>query len=288
MDERSFQKLLRRTVALPVFLLVVLAGILAVEIGVLSASLRWVDHSDQVISRMRQATRNVLEMETALRGYYLTGDRSFLDAYNEAKSQASEQLDAVAALTADNAAQQQRLRRVRDAELQWQQSTEQELAGDRHGPPSDAVLRQGQQKMLEVRNQQRAFIAVEEGLRAQRTKRSETINATVVGSAVALLLLTAVFLFTFTRRELIALSTSYEQHLRAEIEQQQQLKQSREWFQITLKSLAEAVVATDEGGRISFINPVAQQLTGWEYHAAHGRPFSEVVRLSEERTRLRH
>jgi PAS domain S-box-containing protein len=84
----------------------------------------------------------------------------------------------------------------------------------------------------------------------------------------------------------LALSSTYEQHLQAEAEQLQQLQQSRERFQITLKSLGEAVVSTDQGGNISFINPVAQQLTGWDEAAARGLPFREVVRLCDERTRL--
>ncbi len=112
------------------------------------------------------------------------------------------------------------------------------------------------------------------------------MNATVVGSAVGLSLLIAVLLFRFTRRELLALSDTYERHLRAEAAHQEELKESREWFQITLKSLGEAVVATDPAGNISFINPAAQQLTGWNYPEANGRPFREVVKLADERTRL--
>ena len=93
-------------------------------------------------------------------------------------------------------------------------------------------------------------------------------------------------LFRFTRRELLALSATYERHLRAEAAQQEELKESREWFQITLKSLGDAVVATDQSGNISFINPVAQQLTGWTYAEASGRQFHDVMKLGDERTRL--
>ena len=86
MDQRSFQSLLRRTVALPVVLLVLLALMLAAETLLLSWSLRWVDHSDHVIAEARTAMRSVVEMDTALRGYYLTGDQSFLESYDEVKA----------------------------------------------------------------------------------------------------------------------------------------------------------------------------------------------------------
>ena len=79
MDERSFQRLLRRTVAVPVALLILLAGVLGVEILTLTESLHQVDHTDQVITNARQALRNMVDMETGVRGYHLTGDKSFLE-----------------------------------------------------------------------------------------------------------------------------------------------------------------------------------------------------------------
>src|SRR5580704_11246481 len=99
MDQRSFQNLLRRTVALPVALLVLLAATLAGEVVLLTATQHWVDHSDQVIATAREVMRNVVEMETGLRGYHLTHDQTFLDAYNEAKSRFPEQLELLQRLT---------------------------------------------------------------------------------------------------------------------------------------------------------------------------------------------
>ena len=286
MDERTFQRLLRRTVALPVLLLVLLAAILTGEILLLGWSLRWVDHSDQVLSAARQLQRQIVEMETALRGYYLTGDDSFLNAYNDAKSKVNEQAQPLDSLTRDNAAQQERLQRVRESDLRWMQWADQQVQRGNKGVPSPAELLEGQQLMEQTRRTQRDFVGAEDRLRTRRSKRAEELNATVTGSAVGLSLLIAVLLFTLTRRELRALSSTYERHLRAEEEQLQQLKESREWFQITLKSLGEAVVSTDENGRLSFINPAAQRLTGWHDETAVGRPFAEVVHLRDERTRL--
>jgi len=57
------------------------------------------------------------------------------------------------------------------------------------------------------------------------------------------------------------------------------------WFETTLKSLGEAVIATDSEGRIQFMNPVAEQLTGWTTADALGRPVETVFQIINEKTR---
>jgi PAS domain S-box-containing protein len=286
MDQRSFQRLLRRTVAMPVALLVCLAAILAAEVVLLSSSLHWVDHSNQVIASARRLVRSVVEMDTALRGYYLSGDQALLQSYREAKTRADEEFDVLTQLTADNPTQQRRAQEIGSAAQAWGDWADQLLARAKPGTPTDAELLAGQNLLEAVRESQRTFVAREQELLDQRWSRAKVLNATVIGSAVGLSLLTAVILFTLTRRELLALSSTYERHLQAEAEQRRQVSESREWFQSTLNSLGEAVISTDSSATISYINPVAQQLTGWEHSEARGVKFGDVVHLTDERTKL--
>ena len=53
----------------------------------------------------------------------------------------------------------------------------------------------------------------------------------------------------------------------------------KEMAQVTLKSLGDAVVTTDLGGRILSVNPAGETLTGWTETEALGRPFDEVFQL---------
>jgi two-component system, cell cycle sensor histidine kinase and response regulator CckA len=62
-------------------------------------------------------------------------------------------------------------------------------------------------------------------------------------------------------------------------------RQSRRLMASTLSSIADAVLATDRDGRINFLNPVAENLTGWPIAEADGKPASEVLRLIDEKTR---
>jgi diguanylate cyclase (GGDEF)-like protein/PAS domain S-box-containing protein len=58
----------------------------------------------------------------------------------------------------------------------------------------------------------------------------------------------------------------------------------KERAQVTLQSIGDAVVTTDEVGNVEYLNPVAEQLTGWERRDAEGLPIGEIVRLTDEST----
>src|SRR5271165_5078747 len=285
MDQRSFQRLLRRTVLIPVVLLVLLAVTLLVEILTLTSSLKWVDHAEQVISNSRQLMRYMVDMETSVRGYHLTGDKSFLEPYEAAKPRVPEQIALLLKLTADTPEQQRRLKEIQEADLRWIDYAEALLRQPAAKSLSSGDFAAGKELMDQIRTRQREFLAAEDELRNVRYRRSTILGNVADGTAVGLSLLVAFLLFTLTRRELYALSSTYERHLRAEEEKAQQLTESRESFQITLNSIGDAVVATDAAGNVSFLNPVAQQLTGWDDGAAHGLPLREVLHIVGEKTR---
>jgi two-component system, cell cycle sensor histidine kinase and response regulator CckA len=60
---------------------------------------------------------------------------------------------------------------------------------------------------------------------------------------------------------------------------EQQVKESERWLAATLRSIADAVIATDAQGRIRFMNPVAERLTGWSAAQAAGLNTAEVLKL---------
>ncbi|MGB7553816.1 MAG: CHASE3 domain-containing protein [Candidatus Korobacteraceae bacterium] len=286
MDQRSFQKLLRRTVLIPVVLLLLLTATLVVEILGLTTSFGWVDHTDQVIVNVRQLARYMLDMESGLRGFYLTGDQSFLDAYKAAKEEVPDQLKVLDHLTSDNLSQQRLLQELRDLDLRWIGYSDHLLQQPGTRSLSSQEFTAGKQLMDRIRAKQREILDAEDRLHRIRYHRAELLSNIVIGTAVALSLLTAVLLLTLTRRELFALSSTYDKHLQAEAEKTRLLQESRESYRITLTSLGDAVVAADASGNVTFINPVAEKLTGWDYQSAIGRPLREVLRIIDEKTRV--
>jgi PAS domain S-box-containing protein len=66
----------------------------------------------------------------------------------------------------------------------------------------------------------------------------------------------------------------------------EELLQQREWFEVTLSSIGDAVITTDLSGRIISLNPVAESMTGWSAIQAKGEPVETVFRIIIEDTRL--
>jgi PAS domain S-box-containing protein len=62
------------------------------------------------------------------------------------------------------------------------------------------------------------------------------------------------------------------------------LKESERWLYTTLRSVNDAMVATEADGKIKFINPAAEKLTGWLEYEAAGKDPSEVVIIENEQT----
>lgn len=68
-------------------------------------------------------------------------------------------------------------------------------------------------------------------------------------------------------------------------ETEEALRRGSQQFLTTLKSIGDAVIATDARGRISFLNPVAEDLTQWTSADALGKNLRDVFRIVNENTR---
>ncbi|MGE0711708.1 MAG: response regulator [Planctomycetota bacterium] len=66
---------------------------------------------------------------------------------------------------------------------------------------------------------------------------------------------------------------------------ERQLAEQREWLATVLRSIGDAVIATDTDGLVRVLNPVAETLTGWSEEEARGRPLSEVFKILDGTTR---
>jgi PAS domain S-box-containing protein len=64
-----------------------------------------------------------------------------------------------------------------------------------------------------------------------------------------------------------------------------ELAEQRESFRVTLASIGDAVITTDTQAKITFLNPVAEAMTGWKSDEAIGQPLEKVFNIINEQTR---
>lgn len=67
---------------------------------------------------------------------------------------------------------------------------------------------------------------------------------------------------------------------------QRRTVESHEVFRVTLRSIGDAVITTDTEGRITYLNEIAESLTGWSQKDALGKQLEQVFKIVNERTRL--
>lgn len=65
------------------------------------------------------------------------------------------------------------------------------------------------------------------------------------------------------------------------------IRENEQWLSTTLKSIGDAVITTDKREVITFINPVAERLTGWNKEDALGKDVTEVFHAVDRNTRRR-
>ncbi|XHH10345.1 MAG: PAS domain S-box protein [Candidatus Bathyarchaeia archaeon] len=109
----------------------------------------------------------------------------------------------------------------------------------------------------------------------------ETIHTTKSGMKISVEVSSSLITY-FGKTAILSIARDISEHKKKEA-----LIRSKEqrWI-TTLKSIADAVITTDEKGNIDFMNKTAETLTGWSIKKAHGKPLAEIFRIINEETRL--
>ncbi|MDZ4753469.1 MAG: PAS domain S-box protein [Phycisphaerae bacterium] len=73
--------------------------------------------------------------------------------------------------------------------------------------------------------------------------------------------------------------------LQARLRAEEELRKQSTWLRVTLSSIGDAVISTDAQGRVTFMNVVAESLTGWSQAEATGLPLASVFCIVNEDSR---
>ena len=171
-DQKLLAQRLLIAVVAPVGLLLLVGLILAFQVVKLQDTAHWVDHTDEVIGRISEIQTQIVDQETGIRGFLLTGDRAFLAPYERA--QPLPMFAAVHGLVADNPPQQVRADAARARYEAWLKMNEPllELGAELNRYRLQEELLERKRRMDSIREALQNMLLVEQGLRVDHQQIS--------------------------------------------------------------------------------------------------------------------
>lgn len=241
----------------------------------------WVQHTFQVISELELTLSLLKDVETGQRGYLITHDSVYLEPYQQAMSEIGGHVDRVATLTGDNEIQQHRIPQLRQLVAERLNIARENIDLEQNGKHAEAVgsviSQAGKSKMDQVRDLVGEMRNEEDLLLRERVESSHQALRHSIVSFVVATLLALIFVLIYylvARRELWQ-----------SLEATQAIQERESWLHTTLRSIGDAVIATDRKGAVKFLNGVAETLTGFSSHEAEGKPIGEIFPISNEVTK---
>lgn len=232
----------------------------------MNESYRWVDHTHEVRFAVESITVDLLNMQTAARGYVITGREKFLDPYNEAWREMPNSLDRLEKLMSDNPPQRALAGQLREEiDHVWagfegiiRLRRENRLDVDRDYP----LLERSAENVERTRALIERISSEEQRLLRDRSSQAQRAAQRVVTVILTLVVLAAgalSLMLYFARRD-------YHLRLRAE-------RELDDFFRLSLDPLC--VVSPD--GRFLRLNPAWEAVLGYPLDQMMGRPFIEFV-----------
>ncbi|HWO27369.1 MAG TPA: CHASE3 domain-containing protein, partial [Candidatus Acidoferrum sp.] len=249
--------------------------------GRFAEAAQWREHTYEVLNSLDTAVARLSDAETGQRGYLLTGEEAYLEPYRAAIKSIDQTIGELKSLTSDNPNQQKRIQILEplvEKKLAELQMTIELRKNEGLAAANRVVLEgSGKQSMDQIRaiiaemaNEEKDLLRV----RTQETNESavRSVRAILIGTLLSISLL--VLCFGLLLRELSERKKA-----------QAALVKSEKWFSTTLASIGDAVIATDMNGGVTFMNSVAQSLTGWSQADATGKSMDLVFDIVNRETR---
>lgn len=287
MNSIRFQRILRRTVLLPVLGLLLLSGVFVWQIHRLTVAMNAVDHSDQVATKVAKLLRYSVDQESGLRGYQATGDPKFLQHYFDSGSKIPSEVSSLRDLLTQDPDQLARLEHVEQTRQAWELFAQNILQLKHTGGDANNVelnLR-GKALMDDLRRRIAEMSEAEVALRDSRSSAARHFTRVITLWSLIAALIFGALLGIYTRAQLHAVSAAYDNSLQQSRKRAEELEESRQWLQTTLASIGDAVITCDAEGRVDFMNAVAERLCGWTSDQAQHQPLETVFQIQNEYTR---
>lgn len=228
-DQRAFRRILARNIVLPLVLGLINAAVFVVLILFLLSAFRWVEHTESVLAKSNEVSRLMVDMQTGVRGYLITGEDPYLGIYRLARPKIAPEIIALREMVGDNKVQVDRLRRLEAMHAEWVNYAERVLELRRNnGDYAKLVSSRGQQEFNEIRREFTDFQEVENNLLTSRREDARLVTGITIITYLIVMALATALLSYFGRRELVQLSNTYNDSLE-EKQQHARILEQQNW-----------------------------------------------------------
>ncbi len=134
----------------------------------------WVNHTQEVIYNLNEGSSMLIEAQTSMRGYLLTGDEQFVKMYNTAQTKSNYYFDKLEELTAANYVQQKELKDLKVLRMNFFKYLNTQIGNKRLGRTAGIFdLNEGRTMISELRSNFKKLERSEQGILKQRNETSE-------------------------------------------------------------------------------------------------------------------
>jgi diguanylate cyclase (GGDEF)-like protein/PAS domain S-box-containing protein len=255
---------------------------------------RWVRHTHEVLENLHSSLSEMQSVESSYRGFVITGNEQFLTPYRNGILHLQQEETIIENLTVDNPEQQRQLSTLHglaDQKIQYAETLiDLRRTKGLKAAADSSKVGEGQRIMDEYRDVIRKMQDEELQLLVLRdadAKRrlGQTKAILIFGSVLGLLIATAAG--WSVQRDSSGRRLA-EESLRNMIERktaEDALFIEKERASVTLNSIGDAVLSTDILGNVTYLNLIAERMTGWTCQGALGKPFGEVFHIIDGVTR---
>lgn len=288
-DSARFSRALRSAILWPVCVILFTALLILAMLFLLMRVVKWSEHSYDVIAQSRACEIMVINSQNELRGYLLTGDKTFPSAFAANRAAADKAFSRLITLVQDNHEQEIRANDLAGTKDLWFDHAHTLMDQRARGNSSIDWLKMGDDVMDKLRAKFQTFIQAEEQLHDDRLGQVASAKKAIGFAGGALALVLALTVSQLVRRQFTQLAVDYrsalhtiEQRHAALVRSEADLEQQKEWFRVALTSIGDGVIVTDQENRIVFMNHEAERLTGWNSVESLLKPLSSVFNVTDE------
>jgi PAS domain S-box-containing protein len=285
MDQVRFQRHLAEALLVPLLALVGLGLFYVILLHYDFRAHQRLNHIDAIVTSTEQLQDIIADQRAIVRSFEIAPPPTQIANLSALRDKTRAQLANLQKLVVSDPEASRLLLQLNDQYQLWLGWAEATLAGHVFQLTPAQNDQRGMALISPVGNTIRTLLAHEH---TRRTKQANQISSfkrhTIQAISISAILI-GLLLATFTRKSLFAVSRGYRSVIAELHQSSEELERSRNWFQITLESIGDAVLACDRDSHITFMNPIAARLTGWSASDAMGRSAHEIIRIFDEQSR---